>query len=278
MGVFSQRNGYSNNIIKLESVSETLKRKIYAAFYKEEYYIYDLMDQATTGIEDMMVEMGITYRYPENRIYKEKNAEKLENAIVNSSDWYTIFDFVERYLDICEDNKTIRMQEEFNRILESENSAYRIIDKKVIPITNKSEIETVEEAMNVDFDTVRIHIEKALGLFADRKKPDYENSIKESISAVESMCCIITGTTGKNATLGNTLKKLKESGIHIHQAMEKAFLSLYGYTSDEDGIRHGGIDFANAPSEDAKYMLISCSAFINYLIEKWSKIKDINSK
>lgn len=278
MSVFSQRNGYCNKIIELESVTDTLKRKIYAAFYKEEYYIYDLMDQTTTGIEDMMVEMGITYRYPENRIYKEKNAEKLENAIVNSSDWYTIFDFVERYLDICEDNKTIRMQEEFNRILESENSAYRIIDKKVIPITNKSEIETVEEAMNVDFDTVRIHIEKALGLFADRKKPDYENSIKESISAVESMCCIITGTTGKNATLGNTLKKLKESGIHIHQAMEKAFLSLYGYTSDEDGIRHGGIDFANAPSEDAKYMLISCSAFINYLIEKWSKIKDINSK
>ncbi len=278
MGVFSQRNGYSNNIIKLESVSETLKRKIYAAFYKEEYYIYDLMDQATTGIEDMMVEMGITYRYPENRIYKEKNAEKLENAIVNSSEWYTIFDFIERYLDICEDNKKIRMQEEFNRILESENSAYRIIDKKVIPITNKSEIETVEEAMNVDFDSVRIHIEKALGLFADRKKPDYENSIKESISAVESMCCIITGTAGKNATLGNTLKKLKERGIHIHQAMEKAFLSLYGYTSDEDGIRHGGIDFANAPSEDAKYMLISCSVFINYLIEKWSKIKDINSK
>lgn len=278
MGVFSQRNGYSNNIIKLESVSETLKRKIYAAFYKEEYYIYDLMDQATTGIEDMMVEMGITYRYPENRIYKEKNAEKLENAIVNSSEWYTIFDFIERYLDICEDNKKIRMQEEFNRILESENSAYRIIDKKVIPITNKSEIETVEEAMNVDFDSVRIHIEKALGLFADRKKPDYENSIKESISAVESMCCIITGTAGKNATLGNTLKKLKDNGIHIHQAMEKAFLSLYGYTSDEDGIRHGGVDFANAPSEDAKYMLISCSAFINYLVEKWSKIKVISSK
>ena len=45
-------------------------------FYKEEYYIYDLMDQTTTGIEDMMIEMGITYKYPENRIYKEQNAEK----------------------------------------------------------------------------------------------------------------------------------------------------------------------------------------------------------
>lgn len=36
-------------------------------------------------------------------------------------------------------------------------------------------------------------------------------------------------------------------------------------------IRHGGMDFKNAPAEDAKYMLVSCSAFVNYLIEKWSK-------
>ena len=43
---------------------------------------------------------------------------------------------------------------------------------------------------------------------------------------------------------------------------------------DEKGIRHAGIDFVNAPAEDAKYMLVSCSAFVNYLIEKWSKIKD----
>lgn len=275
MAVFSQRNGYNNKGIELETVSEILKRKIYAAFYKEEYYIYDLMDQATTGIEDMMIEMGITYRYPENRIYKEENAKKLENQIINSKEWYTIFDFIERYLAICDEDKAIKMKQVFNHILEDEVSAYRIFDKKVIPITNKSELLTVKEAMNINFDSVRIHLDKALGLFADRRKPDYENSIKESISAVEAMCCIITGLTGKNATLGNTLKKLKENNVHIHQAMEKAFLSLYGYTSDEDGIRHGGIDFTNAPSEDAKYMLISCSAFINYLIQKWSKIKDI---
>ena len=55
-------------------------------------------------------------------------------------------------------------------------------------------------------------------------------------------------------------------------AMENAFSSLYGYTSDENGIRHGGIDFTNAPAEDAKFMLVSCAAFVNYLIEKWSKV------
>ena len=83
---------------------------------------------------------------------------------------------------------------------------------------------------------------------------------------------IITGITGTQATLGAALKKLKENGIHIHSAMEKAFSSLYGYTSDENGIRHGGIDFKNAPAEDAKFMLVACSAFINYLIEKWTKV------
>ena len=54
--------------------------------------------------------------------------------------------------------------------------------------------------------------------------------------------------------------------------MEKGFLALYGYTSDESGIRHGGIDFTNVNFEDAKYMLVSCSAFVNYLMEKWIKI------
>lgn len=275
MEVFSKRNGYVSNNIQLESASEILKKRIYTSFFRAEYSRYDLFDEDTTGIEDMMIELGITYKIPDNRINREQNEQKLENAVLNSKEWYTIYDFIEKYLLICNEDKVDKMQSEFNRILEEEVSAYRILEKKVIPITNKSELLTIEEAKNSDFDSVKIHIDKALGLFAERRNPDYENSIKESISAVESMCCIITGLTGKNATLGNTLKKLKENGVHIHQAMEKAFLSLYGYTSDEDGIRHGGIDFRNAPSEDAKYMLISCSAFINYLTEKWRKIKNI---
>ena len=73
---------------------------------------------------------------------------------------------------------------------------------------------------------------------------------------------------------GNTLKKLKENGINIHPAMESAFKQLYGYTSDSGGIRHGSIEFVNVASEDAKYMLVSCSAFVNYLMEKWIKLNE----
>ena len=112
-----------------------------------------------------------------------------------------------------------------------------------------------------------MHLNKALALYSDRVNPDYNNSVKESISAVEAMCCIIIGNSGK-PTLGNALKKLEEKGVHIHPSQKIAFEKLYGYASNEAGIRHGNIDFVNVPAEDAKFMLIACSAFINYLKEK----------
>jgi len=159
-----------------------------------------------------------------------------------------------------------------NKILEEENSAYRFINDQFVNIVNTTELEAISQAFNSPYNSVNIHIKKALSLYSDRKNPDYENSIKESISAVEAICCTITGMSGASATLGAALKKLEDNGVIIHSALRDAFLKIYGYTSDSDGIRHGGINFKNAPSEDAKYMLVSCSAFVNYLIEKYGKI------
>lgn len=41
-------------------------------FYKEEYDYYDTVDYTsyTTGIEDMMLEMGIRYEFPANKSAK----------------------------------------------------------------------------------------------------------------------------------------------------------------------------------------------------------------
>jgi hypothetical protein len=46
---------------------------------------------------------------------------------------------------------------------------------------------------------------------------------------------------------------------------------LYGYTSDTHGIRHALKDDSQPNAEDAKFMLVSCSAFVNYLVEKAQK-------
>ena len=88
-----------------------------------------------------------------------------------------------------------------NRILEEENSGYRVIAEIFVTITNEVELSAVEETLFSPFDVVEKHIKKALSLYSDRLHPDYENSIKESISAVESMCCIITGESGENGNI-----------------------------------------------------------------------------
>lgn len=121
------------------------------------------------------------------------------------------------------DTTVKKMTSEFNRILEDEVSAYRIVDKQVIPITNESELTTITEAKRSPYKSVNVHIGKALDLYADRKNPDYKNSIKELTSAVESICCIITGMTGAQATLGTALKKLEDKWSAHSRSNEKCF-------------------------------------------------------
>ncbi len=275
MSYFSVRNGFNGiNFNQLKETSFTLRERIWTAFYKQEFDYYDALEYTgyTTGIEDMMIEMGIKYEFPNNQITKNKNAENLHKHVVHCGHfWYMIYDFVEKYLRIKDDAVEKKMTTEFNRILEEEVAPYRILNGLVVPIVNESELHTLAESMTSEYESVNRHMCKSLELYSDRKKPDYENSVKESISAVEAICCIITGAEGSNATLGNTIKKLKEHGVVIHPAMESAFMKLYGYTSDSGGIRHGSIEFTDVPSEDAKYMMVSCAAFINYLIEKWIK-------
>lgn len=274
--VFSQRNAYVEKTIRLETVDRKLKQRIISAFLKHEFNSYESSDWSYYGdeIHDLIIKIGAPNQFSSLETVKQQNIINLQNYLMESSEWYKIFDFIEYYLECVSTTKVDEVTSVINRILEEESYGYRVLDKQVIPITNVQELSTIHEAHSTLFDSVNKHFSKALDLYADRTEPDYENSIKESISAVEAMCCIITGETGSQATLGKTIKKLKDKGIHIHPAMESAFSSLYGYTSDEDGIRHGSIGFTNAPAEDAKYMLVSCSAFVNYLIEKWSKISD----
>lgn len=276
MPSFSERhnlNPYKE--IQLKDIDLPLLNRLWNIFYEREYEteIFDL--GGGIGITERLLDsFGLIYKYPQSAHARNSNIEKLRDFLIDA-EWYLIYDFVERYVgsfqEFAERNE---LEKEINQVLEEEKSGYRMLDGTITPITNKSELDALKESISTKYVSVNTHMEKALQLFSQRKSPDYENSIKESISAVEAMCCIITGETGSQATLGKTIKKLKDKGIHIHPAMESAFSSLYGYTSDEDGIRHGSIGFTNAPAEDAKYMLVSCSAFVNYLIEKWSKVSD----
>ena len=49
------------------------------------------------------------------------------------------------------------------------------------------------------------------------------------------------------------MKIIKKEG-KIHPALINAFSSLYGYTSDEDGIRHGMVHDPNLTAAESKIL------------------------
>lgn len=150
---------------------------------------------------------------------------------------------------------------EFERL----NYAYRFIDNNIVEITSKEEIESIENALKIENNGIKTHISTALQ-FLSQTTPDYRNSIKESISAVGVMCREITS---KN-TLGDALKYLESNGIRLPSQQKQGIVNIYNYANDsKTGIRHELLkEGYEAKYEDAIYMLVMCSAFINYIHAK----------
>lgn len=194
--------------------------------------------------------------------------EVRELILNRETKWYSILDFCEELIQIQE-NIFQKFSKELDIVLERNNVGFRVIGGKICPITDGQEIKSIKKALELPdrFSGARNHIATALKLLSDREKPDYRNSIKESISAVESVCMVLVGDS--SASLGKALKHLEDNGIKIHPSLKSGFSSIYGYTSDEGGIRHAMIEEgAVVTQEDALFMLVSCSAFCHYLEQK----------
>ncbi len=186
-------------------------------------------------------------------------------------DWFEVYDFAEFIANNYGSSSTNELFMKYaNSILEREVSGWRFIGREIAPITSEEEITEIEEALESkdSLRAVATHMKTALDFLSDKKTPDYRNSIKESISAVEAICKVITGKD--DATLGEALKVISDK-IEIHPALKRSLNNLYGYTSDADGIRHSLLEESDLDFEDAKFMLVSCSAFVNYLKMKASK-------
>lgn len=180
--------------------------------------------------------------------------------------WHRVYSLMEFVLANVEDRYKSALLDGFNRAMEREGSGYRVVGGFVTAITSPLEIGAVEEAMlrGGRFPGIGEHLNSATRMLSDIQSPDYRNSIKESICAVESLAKQLTGNA--NATLGSALSEL-EKHHNLHPALKSAFSSLYGWTSNADGIRHALMDVSNLTHADARLMLICCSAFINFAID-----------
>jgi len=264
--LFSQRKGFKpvRTKFQLDDMDDALRNRLWNAFIKSyESCGWDTMFELLwEGYFKEPVDTISTYKYV--------NMAEIRDRFF-SCDWFEVYDFIEFVARNYPDPSfNANFVERCNHVLEREMSGNRFVGKYITQITHPLETTEIEQALEKSqpLPAVCTHLNSALRHLSDRKSPDFRNSIKESISAVEAMCRKIT--CKEKATLSQALEALR-SKIAIHPALEGAFKKLYGYTSDAEGIRHALLKETNLCFEDAKFMLVSCCAFINYLFAKISK-------
>jgi len=274
---FSQRYGYTKirQELQEESMDSNLRNSLWNAVYKcLEHTSVCLYEEIICDFfKDTLVVKDPVFELMEEMTQKHNDIKtrflKLE--------WFKVYDFIEFFInaEYFKERKSEfkillkSIKKDINNSLEREFSAYRLVYNIIVKITDENEISAIEHALSIKngkFKPIKIHLEASLQKLSDKKNPDYRNSIKESISAIEACCRILTGEN----TLGKALDKLDKNGIKLNAQLKKAFDKLYAYTNNKSsGIRHAIIEEGNEPDfEDAKYMLTSCSAFVNYLISK----------
>ena len=222
------------------------------------------------------------FRQPHDELHGFDQVWRLVKICILNGLWNEVFDLIEafvKYADQSDDSQYYidkpQLSGPLNSLFERELVGYRIIGTEITPITEERDVEAVEEALDqlAPYSGARQHLEQAVEALSHRANPNYAHSISESVKAVEGVVQILANA---NASLGEGLNKLERAGLEIHPALKEAWRKMYGWTSDDKGIRHASIEAADVDQSLAKYMLITCSAFVSYLIEEGNK-KDLIS-
>ncbi|TFC87456.1 AbiJ-NTD4 domain-containing protein [Cryobacterium sp. TMT4-31] len=153
---------------------------------------------------------------------------------------------------------------------------YRVVRRRVIRIDFGVESDSVVAALSASslpgLEGVFKHIENSIVLLSERNAPDYPNTVKEAMSGVEAMCEFLTG---KNQ-LGKALKDFSNTGLAISGVQIEAWNKMYGWASNENGVRHGSFRIPNVDHAIAKYLVITGAAFVSLLIEKAREAGKLN--
>jgi hypothetical protein len=286
MDRFSERIGVSkkSKIIQINRMSDELRNSVWNLFFN----IYDPPDDRGENYWVRVAHHIAEFfrKVPKDNIsLHHYDCRRWVKDYFYGLDWYEVYDLTEFLvhnhsimtktyfsgLGIYHDHRVTESELiiELNDLMERELLGYRFVSGFLTPISDKVEVDEIEAAVDQARGRglwgTHEHIRTALQLLGKKPTPDYRNAIKEAISAIESIVKQISGQ--KSLGLEGALKELSKH-IEIHKALQSGFIKLYGYSSDEDGIRHPILDQPNVGFDEAKFMIVSCSAFVNFLICK----------
>jgi hypothetical protein len=278
---FSERIGVQTmpRQIQLETMDDALRNSLWNALLDR----FHAPQGQWTSVANALAKY--LYKIPVDTVPDtEGGARKWTREQFFGAEWYMVYDVVEfvvQNVDFIKKStgggyyvgsryyrtESEALLAEMNVLLERELSGYRFIAGVLAPITDAVEIAALEGAASAHGESsgAAVHIRAALSMLGQKPTPDYRNSIKESVSAVESVVNLIAGTD--ESGVAKAIEVLA-TRTEIHPALRAALKQLYGYSSDADGIRHAILEQTEVGFAEAKFMLVTCSAFVNFIVEK----------
>ena len=261
-GGYSDRKNITNfrDIVQFEDLNERTRNKIYTLMSKytnnNEFVEFLYVEIFSCTVDDVPRVQDI---FGKNHLDIFSINSQLKDFLLVHP-YNAIFDLLEGINKFWKQRNN-SFEKDINAIFKEENVQHKFVNGIITDITEEHEIEEIQNRLDKNDDSSN-HISKAICHLYDRQNPDYENSIKESICAVEVKCKEIT--KDPKATLGSAIKQLKDNGIDIHPSFEQGISKLYGYASDAKGVRHGGGKEAAVTEREAKLILTICTATCNY--------------
>lgn len=273
MAVFSETEGFTKpkSTMQIDGMDEALTNSLWNLLSL-------IFPAGHNNYEGESLYRFLTIRFF-NWIYDDikHNSDNSNKRKIREWFFYQSWDERFRFIQfIAQNSKALKVtlnQDHINFVLKNNCSAYRLSEGRFIAITDEIELTELSKAQQLDdrFAGARSHISKAIDKFSQRPKADYPNTIKEAISAVESAAKVISGN--EKGTLIDALKQLEKQNP-MHPQFKTALQNLYNYTSSEGAIRHALLEgTANVSEADAHFMLVTCSAFINYLVARAIEVK-----
>jgi hypothetical protein len=219
--VFSRRKGYTPPPVqgKLEELSQHARNRLWDIFRIDVFqpnhirgFHEEVVPSEPLKYLFRAVWTDLYHRPMDEFPGGDKLLQKIRESFLTGV-WHFPFDIFEAIFEsvpglMANPNEAV-IRSRIRDALERENQAYTFVGDRFVERMTAQEVESVETGLQSPIEGIRVHFAKALKLYSDRDNPDFPNSIKESISAVEAACKELTGLN--SATLGQALNALHRS-------------------------------------------------------------------
>jgi hypothetical protein len=259
--------------LQLKTVSPELRSRMWELIHK---YLENATYWAGNGYQLRDPWAKILYNKHVHRDFKMADEFKNDarvlipgiKTIFVSGDYIEFFGFMQWLFrhPSCPTN----LSKQVDYVLVDSRASYRVVDGNTItPFGSDNEIIALQKAFEdvsiASFHGAKAHLRSAASALSMGK---FADSVRESIHAVESTAKVLE----PDQDLSKALARIEKS-IGMHNAMKRGFAALYGYTSNEEGIRHPLLENGDAKVDetDALFMLGACASFVSYLINKAKK-------